>query len=613
MQPQIPETTARPAPAADASDQPVLSRSLGQAWLAWQCRMIAGVIRGVIFPVVEEGIGRTPLAMWPGSGEGQQQLLEAAQSSLHEPKGTIVAQQRYGPENTRTCDIVVAPLVHDSKVIAVLAVMMSTRSAAQHHAVLQLLQWGGMWVDTLLQQQVAERRSTGAYTLSLTTAIVCHTEAHAAAIEVVNRLAERLEAERVSIGFRQGIVTRLQALSHVANFDARTQLVRQIEAAMEESIDQACTLTVPVDPGSENTQVIRAHQELCAGQGHGTICTVPLNGQNSVIGAITIERSAGQPFDRKTVGWLESLGRIIGPALELKQREERSLWFQGREAFRKRFGSLFGTEALTAKLVVAAVLVGVLLLAVIPGTHKVTALASIEGGTRQVLVAPQDGYMKHAPVRAGDLVSKGQVVASLDDRDARLEAQKWESERNKLRKEYHDALARRDRTQVSVLRARLQQAEAELALVQEKLSRLELRAPFDGAVVQGDLSQALGTPVTTGQVLFEIASLDRFRVVLEVDEYDMAELTKGSPGRLLISALPRSVFEFEVRQVIPVAVAEDGRNYFRVEADLLTDAPELRPGMQGVAKVEIGTRSLLWIWTHTLFDRIRVWFWSIGW
>jgi hypothetical protein len=35
----------------------------------------------------------------------------------------------------------------------------------------------------------------------------------------------------------------------------------------------------------------------------------------------------------------------------------------------------------------------------------------------------------------------------------------------------------------------------------------------------------------------------------------------------------------------------------------------LRPGMKGVGKVEIGERKLVWIWTHGLVDRIRLWFW----
>ncbi|MGL6047526.1 MAG: hypothetical protein ACRC02_13800, partial [Vogesella sp.] len=63
-----------------------------------------------------------------------------------------------------------------------------------------------------------------------------------------------------------------------------------------------------------------------------------------------------------------------------------------------------------------------------------------------------------------------------------------------------------------------------------------------------------------------------------------------------------------------VAQARDGKNVFRVEGVLATRNPTLRPGMDGVAKVHVGERKLVWIWTHSLFDwlRLNIWSW-LGW
>ncbi|MGR8919274.1 MAG: hypothetical protein ACU85V_06630, partial [Gammaproteobacteria bacterium] len=36
----------------------------------------------------------------------------------------------------------------------------------------------------------------------------------------------------------------------------------------------------------------------------------------------------------------------------------------------------------------------------------------------------------------------------------------------------------------------------------------------------------------------------------------------------------------------------------------------LRPGMQGVGKVAVGERHLLWIWTHPFVDWLRLKLWS---
>ena len=61
---------------------------------------------------------------------------------------------------------------------------------------------------------------------------------------------------------------------------------------------------------------------------------------------------------------------------------------------------------------------------------------------------------------------------------------------------------------MGVFAAQINQAEAQLALAEEKLARATLVAPFDGIVVSGDLSQQLGTPVEQGKLLFEIAPLE---------------------------------------------------------------------------------------------------------
>jgi hypothetical protein len=60
-----------------------------------------------------------------------------------------------------------------------------------------------------------------------------------------------------------------------------------------------------------------------------------------------------------------------------------------------------------------------------------------------------------------------------------------------------------------------------------------------------------------------------------------------------------------------VAVAEDGRNHFRVEAELGQSAPRLSPNMEGVGKVDAGQASPLWIWTRPLLDWMRLAWWKL--
>lgn len=162
---------------------------------------------------------------------------------------------------------------------------------------------------------------------------------------------------------------------------------------------------------------------------------------------------------------------------------------------------------------------------------------------------------------------------------------------------------------MSVAAAQQDQAQAQLALVEERLARATLTAPFDGIVVVGDLSQLLGSPVELGKVLFEVAPLDAYRVVLNVDERDIAELGLGQRGELALAGMPYERLPFTVRQITPISTPQDGRNFFRVEAQLERATVRLRPGMEGIGKVEVGERKLIWIWTHTLVEWLRLASW----
>ena len=128
--------------------------------------------------------------------------------------------------------------------------------------------------------------------------------------------------------------------------------------------------------------------------------------------------------------------------------------------------------------------------------------------------------------------------------------------------------------------------------------------------MKGDLSKSLGAPVERGQVLFEVAPLESYRVIVEVDERDIADIVVGQRGELVLPSMPGEVFPLVVDKITPVSIAKEGRNYFRVEAHLENVSERLRPGMEGVGKITIDRRKLIWIWTHELIDWLRLKLWS---
>jgi multidrug efflux pump subunit AcrA (membrane-fusion protein) len=157
--------------------------------------------------------------------------------------------------------------------------------------------------------------------------------------------------------------------------------------------------------------------------------------------------------------------------------------------------------------------------------------------------------------------------------------------------------------------ARGGEAQAQLSLVDEQLARGRVTAPFDATVIQGDLSQMIGAPVRQGDPLLTLATAGRHRVIVEVDEVDVARVAAGQSGTLALSSLPWNRDELIVERIVPLAKAVDGRNVFEVEARLVAPHAELRPGLLGRAEIASGRAPLLWSWTRGALLRLALWSW----
>jgi multidrug efflux pump subunit AcrA (membrane-fusion protein) len=164
--------------------------------------------------------------------------------------------------------------------------------------------------------------------------------------------------------------------------------------------------------------------------------------------------------------------------------------------------------------------------------------------------------------------------------------------------------------------ARIAESQAQLDLVEQQLVRTQLKAPFDAQIIQGDLNERLGAPVKRGDLLLTLTPSRELRVMLEIDERDVSQLKAGTQGTLKLSALPDQNFELLVERVMPVAKPEVGRNSFLAEARITTSSgatvgmASLRPGLQGLARLDAGQRPLYWLIGHRFSDWLRLKWWA---
>ncbi len=411
---------------------------------------------------------------------------------------------------------------------------------------------------------------------------------------VLSEAAVRLGCDRVSMGSVRGGRIRLLALSQAANFSRRIDLTRALEAAMDEAADQGGTLQVPADGGGLATT--RCHEALAAEQGNAWITTVPFTLAQGHYGAMTFEwADAPEP---QTRGVAEGVAAVVGRVLLERELADLSLFGALRRSTRRQMGRLFGPRYLGRKLAVLALLGVVAFFSVATGQFRVKADAALEGTVNRTLSAPFDGFVDGAYHRAGQQVRGGAVIASLDERDLRLELLGHATQRAQFEREMRAAQASRDTAAARIAEAQMRQAAAQMEMTQMMLERTEIVAPFDAIITSGDLSQQLGRPVQRGDALFELAPVADYRVVIQVDERDIGEIAPGQRGTLVMRAFPERPVGFRVTLITPVSQPAEGSNRFRVEAQLDESLPAMRPGMAGVARVDIDERHLIAIWTR---------------
>jgi RND family efflux transporter MFP subunit len=546
------------------------------------------------------------VAHWPAGARVSPGLTAAARRAVTQSRMVVEHGGVTKPPGTEMSCVIAYPLVSKDKVLGVIAVEVEAQSDMQQNEITSLLRAGSVFFEMLLKQQQDETRDQLTRILELVSLTLDQPHFQSAATSLATRLANELSCSRVSIGFMRGRFVTVRALSHSAKHGVKTSLLRAISAAMEEAIDQDTTL---VYPGREYINI--AHRKLAEQNRVTSVCTIPLVNNSEITGAITFERNNAAPFDTDTVELYTHVASLIGPILELKRSNDCWPLVQLLLSVGSFMKKLFGPHHAALKAGTLSLLLLATYMGMATAPYRVTAKAALEGSIQRAVVAPIDGFILESYIRAGDVVQTGQLMGSLDDRDLKLERQKLTSEKARHAREYRSALAEHDRAQVAILNARTNQSDARLQLTNKQLERMQIIAPFSGVVVSGDLTQSLGSPVSRGDVLFEVAPLEDYRLILSVDERDMPDVVLGQSGQLKLSGLPGDELGLSISRITPVSEANDGANYYRVEARLENPPALLRPGMEGIGKIEIGERRLLWIWTHRMLDwlELKIWSW----
>ena len=593
--------------AATTSDQ------FCHAWLALVCAEITGARAAAVLVQSADGHTFVPIAAWPQATPDLARLAGVVERALRERKEIVQPGSGDEPGVTHLA----YPVLVEKKVAGIVALDVVC-SQNEVPGALRRLHWGSAWLTNLFGQRELDEalraRERIGTVLEVVAVALRHGKFRQAMFEMASELRQTLSCAHVTIGLVENASVKVMALSEAATFEKRTPLVKAYAAAMEEAYDHGGPVGAGGADGADKASDALApnprHLELLAQSGASHALSYPLMLGAQCIGVVTLERAGEQHFSAEDLLWLDAFTALVAPVFAHRLEAERNSAERLLGEIRLLAEKLFGPRNLTWKAAAGAIALAVALLALTPIDYRVSAKTVIEGEMQRVAAAPFEGFVAKEYARAGDVVKKGQLLAQLDDRDLHIEQARWTNERDQYDNRLREAMATHDLTAVQVIGAQLRQAEAQLALATEKIARARIVAPYDGIVVSGDLSQQIGSPVEAGKKLFEIAPLQAYRVILQVDEREIRHVHDGQNGQLVITGIAGDPLRFSVAKVTPVATAQEGKNFFRVEAKLAQAPERLRPGMEGVGKIEVGSRSLWWVLTHTFTEWLTLTLWT---
>jgi HlyD family secretion protein len=235
------------------------------------------------------------------------------------------------------------------------------------------------------------------------------------------------------------------------------------------------------------------------------------------------------------------------------------------------------------------------------------------GPAEQVSVRPEvNGKIAIMPVDIGDVVKAGDLLFTLDDRDLQTEKQSQEKaiERTKLELDqamrnferaerlYNDKLISDElfedtRTQYKLSRNALERAQTAMELIEYRLSKTRIEAPFDCTVLTRPVSagQAVSGSggFNSGTEVLTIANLNEMVINAHINQADVARLQPEQQVKAVVEAVPGLTVGGRIERIAPQATIRNNIKGFAVRI-LLTDVDQrIRPGM--TANIEIPVSS----------------------
>ena len=235
------------------------------------------------------------------------------------------------------------------------------------------------------------------------------------------------------------------------------------------------------------------------------------------------------------------------------------------------------------------------------------------GPAEQVSVRPEiNGRIETLPVDIGDKVKKSDVLFTLDDKELqnqrsssvteieRAKLQLDQSERNYKRAQQlfdenliSQELMENTKTEYELAKNALERAQKELLILDERLTKTQITAPFDCTILTRPIS--MGQAVSgsggfnSGTEVLTIADLNEMIINAHINQADVTRLHVDQEVEVQIEAVAGLTVTGRVERIAPQATLKNNIKGFAVRILLKDIDEQVRPGMTANIKVPVAS------------------------
>ncbi len=251
-----------------------------------------------------------------------------------------------------------------------------------------------------------------------------------------------------------------------------------------------------------------------------------------------------------------------------------------------------------------AVAVGLaLFLIFVPLPMRVAGDATVAPQSSAQVQSEVDGVVGKVYVHEGDHVTRGAVLADLEDWDYRAALASAQAKRDGALAAMNRALAANDGTEAGIQRIQAEYWASETQRARDRLEHTKLRSPIDGVVATPHVETLAGKKLDAGDSFANVINTSQATVDVAVDESDVPLLKAGEKAVVKLESFPTRRFVGQIAVLSPISSPEQDKRVFYARVSIPNSDGSIRAGMQGMSKMSVGWRPA----GYVLFRGFAMW------